>query len=217
MLIVSCSEHRGNKDDYSSNSNKGTLNDPNIYQGSRMYGSNPHDGLVIHNNSQLRYSRELSNKVGHLPGVRAALVMLTDRNAYTAILIDNASHRTLGPNSKKETNNTGTSIGTYNPDTLNEMVENWQLASGTNNYETVQNHEDIASVFKQKIAITLRAAQPKIHNVYISANRDFINQLTAYAIESDWGNKSLNNRIDEFNGTANRIFGVPEAIIEIRK
>jgi hypothetical protein len=192
------------------------LNDPALKNSSKMYGSSQPGGLVIHNNSKLEYSRELSNKVASLNGVRSAMVMLTDRNAYAAILIDNSVNGTRGTYSKNETNNTGTSFGTYDPDTLNQATENWRLASGINNYETVQNHEDIRSAFKQRIAILLRAANPNIHNVFISANRDFINQMTAYAIDSNWGNTSLDNRLHEFNGTANRLFGIPEASTKIK-
>jgi hypothetical protein len=77
----------------------------------------------------------------------------------------------------------------------------------------VQNHENISAPFKQKIATTLRAANPLIYEVFISANRDFVNQLNAYAIESGWGEKTLESRINAFNGTANRLFGIPEAAL----
>jgi hypothetical protein len=209
LMIAACSLYSGNKDGNSKNYT--SLSDPNIQSGSRMYGSNEPGVIVVHNNKELRYSRELSNKLANISGVRSAMVMLTERNAYTAILIDKSVTGTRGPRSKEETNHTGTSFGTYDPHTLNQAVENWRLATGINNYDTVQNHEDIASAFKQKIATTLRAANPKINEVFISANRDFVNQLTAYAIESGWGETPLNNRINEFNGTVNRFFGVPEA------
>jgi hypothetical protein len=213
LMIAACGifysgDKGGNSKNYTS------LNDPNIKSGSRMYGANEPGGIVIHNNKKLRYSRELSNKLANIPGVRSAIVMLTERNAYTAILIDNSATGTRGPNSREETNHAGTSLGTYDPHTLNQTVENWRLATGINNYETVQNHEDITAAFKQKIAITLRAANPQVHEVFISANRDFINQLNAYAIESGWGETTLDNRIDAFNGTANRLFGIPEAALK---
>lgn len=207
LFIAACSYYSGDKGSNSKNYTK--LSDPNLQNGSRMYGSNQAGGKVIHSNSELRYSRELSNKLTKLPGVRSAIVMLTERNAYTAVLIDNAVNGTRGPKAKQETDHSGVS--------LNQPVENWRLATGINNYETVQNHVDIAAPFKQKIAITLRATNPKIREVFISANRDFINQLNAYAIESSWGEHNLNHRIREFNETANRLFGVPEATLELTK
>jgi hypothetical protein len=211
LLIASCSIYSGGKD--SKGKYEGSLSDPNIYESSRMYGSNEPGNIVIHNNTKLRYSRELSAMLANVPGVRSAAVMLTEKNAYAAILIDDSVHGTLGTKSKQETNNAGTSIGTYDPDTLNQTVENWRLATGINNYRTVQNQDDISAPFKQKIATTLRAANPFIYEVFISANRDFINQLNAYAIESGWGEKTLENRINAFNGTANRLFGIPEAAL----
>lgn len=212
LIIAACSFYSGDKGGNSKNYT--SLSDPNIKEGSRMYGSNQPGGIVIHNNRELRYSNGLSNKLTNIPGVRSAIVMLTERNAYAAILIDNSVTGTRGPRSKEETNHSGASFGTYDPNTLNQTVENWRLATGINNYQTIENHEDIASAFKQKIATTLRAANPYIHEVFISANRDFVNQMNAYAIESDWGTNHLNNRIHSFNGTANRLFGIPEAALE---
>jgi hypothetical protein len=211
LLIASCSIYSGGKD--SKGKYEGSLSDPSIYESSRMYGSNEPGSIVIHNNTKLRYSRELSGMLANVPGVRSAIVMLTEKNAYAAILIDDSVNGTLGTKSKQETNNAGTSIGTYDPDTLNQSVENWRLATGINNYRTVQNHEGISAPFKQKIATTLRAANPLIYEVFISANRDFVNQLNAYAIESGWGEKTLESRINAFNGTANRLFGIPEAAL----
>jgi hypothetical protein len=207
LMVSSCSLASSGKRG-SRSTNYGSLSDPNMRNSSRMYGSDEPGGIVVHNNSQLRYNRDLSMKVGNVPGVAAAIVMLTERNAYAAVLIRNSAHSTWGVNTKRETNNTGTDIGTYDPITFNQAVENWRLATGVNNYQTVQKHENINSAFKQNIAQTIRAANPTIHNVFISANRDFINQLNAYAIESDWGNASLNGRLNEFNGTVNRMFGI---------
>jgi hypothetical protein len=206
LLTSSCSSgKRGSR-----STNYGSLSDPNMRDSSRMYGSHEPGGIVIHNNSQLRYNRDLSMRVGNVPGVRAAIVVLTELNAYAAILIDDSAHSTWGVNTKRETNNTGTDIGIYDPINHTEAVENWRLATGVNNYQTVQKHENINSAFKQNIAQTIRAANPAIHDVFISANRDFINQLNAYAIESDWGNQPLNYRLNEFNGAANRLFGISD-------
>jgi hypothetical protein len=214
LIIAACSFYSGDKGGNSKNYTN--LSDPNLVGGSRMYGSSNTGNIVVHNNTELRYSRGLSNKLTNIPGVRAAIVMITERNAYAAILIDNSVTGTRGPKSKEETNHTGASFGTYDPHTLNQSVENWRLATGINNYETIQNQEDIAAPFKQSIATALRAANPLIHQVFISANRDFINQLTAYAIESDWGEASLNHRLNLFNGTVNRLFGVSDAALEAK-
>jgi hypothetical protein len=214
LLITSCghvfySGHKGGD-----STNYGTLSNPDYTQTARAYGSHESSGIVIHNNRNLRYSRELSNRVGGIEGVRAAIVMLTDYNAYAAVLIDNSVHGTLRGGSIKETNNAGTTIGTYDTETLNQAVENWRIATGINNYTTVESHEHLNPAFKQRIAIAIRQADPTINNVFISANRDFINQLNAYAIESDWGSKPLEYRINEFNGTANRLFGVSEGLTD---
>lgn len=212
IILTACNFYSGDKGGNSNNYK--SLNKVDMHNSSRMYGSNQPGGTVIHNNRKLMYSRELSNILSNIPGVRAAIVMLTEQNAYTAILIDNAISGTRGIGSIKETDHSSSSLNTYNPHSPYQAVENWRLATGVNNYETVQHQEDITRQFKQKIAVTLRKANPLIYEVYISANRDFVNQLTAYAIDSGWGETSLNDRVGEFNQTANRLFGVPEILLE---
>lgn len=174
----------------------------------RAYGTQQPGDIMLHGNTKLDFSQSLTDKVVALDGVNSAIVMLTDRNAYAAILIDNTATGTRGANSRKETNNSGTSLGSYNPFTFSQYADPNQLATGYNNYETVEHHADISHHFKQKIAETIRLANPAVHDVYISANRDFINQLNAYAQES-WKGNSLSPYVHDFNASVNRIFGVP--------
>lgn len=110
--------------------NYGSQKDAPTESGERAYGSQQHGGYLIHENSKLAYSRELSDAVSHIPGVSTAIVMLTDRNAYISVMIDNTATGTIGGEAPAETNNSGTSQGNYNAVTGSPYADPNQLATG---------------------------------------------------------------------------------------
>jgi YhcN/YlaJ family sporulation lipoprotein len=177
-------------------------------EGSTAYGSHA-NGSGIHGNTRLVYSQKLSNEVGSLYGVNSAFVFLTDTSAYAAVLIDNTATGTRGGKSTRETNNSGTGLGRYNPHNFGQRAERGKIATGFNNYYTVEDHQNLSHAFKQLIAETIRRSHPPVHNVYISANRDFINRMNLYAIES-WKGNPIDGYVGEFNVLANRVFGAAE-------
>lgn len=189
--------------------NSGLRKDTRLEAGPRAYGSQLPQGPIVHNNTKLSYNQDLSSEVSRLNGVYGAIVMVTDHNAYVAVLVEDSSTGTRGSGSKKETNNSGTSLGRYNPQTFGQYADPSQLATGINNYHTVQNHEDLTHEFKQRIAKTIRTNDPNLYEIYISANRDYINQLNAYAQESRQG-RPLDPYVGQFNELVNRHFGQPE-------
>ncbi len=211
LFCASCNYYSGNNGGRSSS--YGSLSDPRLKTGPAAYGSMQAGGRVIHNNTKLQYSEELSKKIEHLNGVAAAFVMLTDADAYVAILFDRTATGTHGIESKNETNNSVVGSGQTKSfkqnGASNLTVEPWKLAANYNTYDTIEDSRDIVPAFKQKIALTLRAAKPSLHEVFISANRDFINQLNSYAIEI-WSGRSINGHLQEFNNTVNRLFSQPD-------
>ena len=211
ILLSSCHYYSGKNG--GRGSNYGSLNDPQTQEGPRAYGSQKRGNALTHNNTQLAYSQDLSNKVAGLNGVHTAIAMQTDHNVYVAVMIDNTATGTRGPGSRNETNHTGTGWGAYNPYTLEQAIDSRQLATGMNSYETVQNPVDLSPAFKQKIAVTIRLENPKVMDVFISANRDFINLLNTYFIESAQG-KSLQSHVGEFNAVVNQHFSIPDTLIE---
>lgn len=189
--------------------NYGSQKDAPAETGERAYGSQLHGVRLFHENSRLTYSRELSDAVSNISGVNSAIVMLTDRNAYIAILVDSTATGTMGGAARAETNNSGTSQGFYNAVTGGSDADPKQLATGFNSGYTTEHEENLSHPFKQTIAVTVRRLYPPVHDVFISANRDFINQMNAYAQEAWKGNK-LDGYVKEFNAACNRIFAVPE-------
>lgn len=159
-----------------------------------------------HDNTKLEFSQSISREVEALNGVNSAIVMLTDRNIYCAIMIDGTAAGTTGGSGKrKETNNSGTSLGRYNPFTFNQYADPNDLATGINNYETVEDPDGLSRNFTGTIADTIRRSAPAGRNIYVTANRDFINQLNSYAQES-WSGRPLDTYVDEFNRSAELLF-----------
>ncbi|GIP41439.1 hypothetical protein J31TS4_47190 [Paenibacillus sp. J31TS4] len=206
LLIASAcgyNEYGDKRNNYNYGSTKGASKDEKM---SRAYGPRML-GPTLHDNKRLMFSQTLSRRVEAIDGVNSALVMLTDQNAYVAILVDNTATGTIGGSGpRQETNNSGTSLGRYNPETFSQYANPNDLATGINNYWTVSKPENLSHAFKQRIAQTIRAYHPAVVEVHISANREFINQMNMYAQES-WKGHPLDGYAEDFNKMVNRLFG----------
>lgn len=193
-----------NETNYSSKSSESRLD-----RGPRAYGSEL-NGLLAHRNATLSYDERLSAAVSDIPGVAQAFVMVTDSNAYAAILTDHTATGTSGGNaSRYETDNTGTQEGYYNGANKDRTVRDsdW-IASGKNSWDTVRDHEDLSHPFKQTIALKIRELHPEVKDVFISANRDFVNRVNKLSQEQ-WMGRSLNGYVKEFNAICEEIFAYP--------
>ncbi len=191
-----------------SNSDYGSRSDSReeLLEGDRMYGPTIQGGYN-HQNKKLQYSKELSTIISELPGVSSSIVMLTDRNAYAAIIYDNSATGSKGTGTPDESDHTGTTRGMYNTHTGNQTVDPNQIATGFNSYYTENNPDHLSSRMKQQIALTLREENPRLLEVYITANREFINQMNVYYVESIRG-VSLNGYLEDFNSLVTKHFGI---------
>lgn len=202
-------------------SNYGSKKEPSPQNTSRAYQTQQQYSSVTHQYSKLEMSQFLSDQVQAMNGVNSSIVMLADNNAFVALMIDSSAAGTHGYTPKGrtggdsgETNNAGMVRGLYNANSpLNDHYDPNMLNIGANNYETVKHHEFLTHEFKQKIAEKIRSLQPSVHDVYISANRDFLNQLNMYAQES-WKGNSLQGYLPEFNATVTQIFGTAPTLPE---
>ncbi|MEB3102304.1 YhcN/YlaJ family sporulation lipoprotein [Ferviditalea candida] len=172
----------------------------------RMYGLMM-KGKRNHENHSIRFSRELSEAVNNISGISSSIVMLTDINAYVAIVLDSSASGMNGVGIKPETDNTGNSRGMYNTRTGNQYMDPNKLVNDTNSYFTVYDHEDLSTELKQKIAKLIRKNKPYVREVHISANREFINQMNVFAQDAKKG-QSLDGYVDLFNQMAVHYFGV---------
>lgn len=176
----------------------------------RAYQTQQLHGPVSHNNTSLEYNQFLSNQLNAMNGVNTALVMTTDKNAYVALMIDSSATGTKG--TTKETNNQGTNKGFYNDNAPhNDYLPSNDLNNGYNSYETAVHHDLLSHRFKQAMAEKIRLLQPSVMDVYISANRDFLNKMNSYAQES-WKGHSLMPLLTDFNKTVENVFGTAQVL-----
>lgn len=193
--------------DYNSANNYGSKRDEPKQDTSRAYQTQQQYAFVSHKHSTLDMNQFLSDQVTAMDGVNSAIVMMADNTAYVAILIDRTATGTISGQSGNETNNEGTVRGLYSPHTpFSDYRDPRMLATGSNSYHTVKNHDHITHLFKQKIAEKIRSLQPTVTDVYISANRDYINELNILAQEA-WKGNDLTPYLPHFDAVSEQIFG----------
>lgn len=196
--------------DYNSANNYGSRRDASKDDTSRAYQTQQQYAAVSHKHTNLEMSQFLSDQIAAMDGVNSAIVMLADNIAYVAITIDKSASGTHSAPS--ETNNAGTVRGLYNPyQPFNDSADPNKLATGTNSYDTVMNHEQITHLFKQKIAEKIRSLQPTVQDVYISANRIYLNVMNKLAQEA-WSGHDLKPFLPEFDSISESIFGTQPTI-----
>lgn len=180
--------------------------DPKVRQ-MRAYGAYTADPRQ-HDNRYFEYSGALSRSVSSLPGVYTALVFLTDRNAYVGIMTDWSAGGTKahGGVRTREQNNAGTMEGVYNVDTGSSQWDLRNIATPYNSYFTHKDVSDLSSKLRQTIAAEIRRQHPRIAEVHISANREYVNQSLEFAKEA-WAGRPLDRLTPDFNRLVNYVFG----------
>ncbi|ULL19176.1 hypothetical protein DVH26_35015 [Paenibacillus sp. H1-7] len=193
--------------DYNSANNYGSKRDEPKQDTSRAYQTQQQYAIVSHNHSTLDMNQFLSDQVAAMDGVNSAIVMMADNTAYVAITIDKTATGTKSGAARNETNNQGTVRGLYSPHTpFTDYRDPKQLATGSNSYDTVMKHEHISHLFKQKIAEKIRSLQPTVVDVYISANRVYINEMNRFAQEA-WKGQDLKQYLPQFDALSEQVFG----------
>ncbi|WP_284643647.1 YhcN/YlaJ family sporulation lipoprotein [Paenibacillus silviterrae] len=199
--------------DYNSANNYGSRRDAPPENNSRAYQTQQQYATVSHKVTNLQLNQTLSDMVQGMSGVNSAIVMMGDNIAYVAITIDNTAFGTRSgradavPGHGSETNNYGLVRGLYNTyDQGNDYADPNQLIPGVQGADTVMHHEYLSHMFKQKIAEKIRMAQPSVQDVYISANRDYVNEFNAIAQEA-WQGRPLEPYRERFVSLNERIFG----------
>ncbi|MFF2482973.1 hypothetical protein [Paenibacillus sp. NPDC058071] len=215
LVLSACGyEKRIQHSDYDYGSRK--TGDPKML-GPKLFGSttgNPKQ----HDNTHFEYSNTLSNKVTQLNGVGTAIVMLTDKNAYVGIALDWTAVGTKSTGRTNEQKNGAR--GVYNSDTGSKRWDNRQVVTPYNSYFTVNDHNQLSEELKQTIARRIRENAPKVQEVHISANMDFVNQLNEYAKQA-WMNRPLAPWTEDFNHLVKHQFAggqvMPSQILEYER
>lgn len=173
------------------------------------YSSDPRQ----HDNRYFEYSNALSRQVSALPGIASAMVFLTDRNAYVGIMTDWSATGTQARGSaQREQQNGGTMEGVYNVDNGRVAGPDANgFAQSHNSYFTHKDVSDISSKLRQTIADEIRRGHPRVSEVHISGNREYVNQLVEFAKEA-WAGRPLAPLTPEFNRLVQYMFGMGKEV-----
>lgn len=203
LLMCSCSYVKQFQD---SNSDYGSIKARNQGKDStRSYGLSEADSPAGHHNERIFLSEEAMYAIDKIQGVAAAVVVISDKNAYVGVITDNSSTGTYSEGNISDVNNAGTSDGEYNTHTGSPYAPPRQLATKTNNYFTVPGKEKLASKLLNNIAVQVRDMHPHILQVYISSNFDYVNALNELALDY-WQGNPLDNRLQAFNDMVQQLF-----------
>lgn len=159
-----------------------------------------------HSNTRMEISNRVADSISAMDEVDSATVLLTDRNAYVAVLLDNG--KGYGAS------NLGRNVGKTN--SVNSGYNRRSNAMGDNATKDRmgrqgmgQGDEGITEQLKSDIAQKVKSVHPNVENVYVSTNPDFIGRMRGYG-ERFQNGQPIQGMIIEFNTLVQRLFPTAE-------
>ncbi|NBI30051.1 hypothetical protein [Chengkuizengella marina] len=200
LIIIAILTSCNYKDEYEKseeNLNERTLNEMSNVKMNQI-NAKQIDNINAHENTSIRFSPFTAKEIMDIPGVSHSYVILTNRNAYVSLVLDHTATGTFGKGNIHEQDNTGESNGVYNGKTGSPYASPKNLVTDTNSNFTLKDENNISSRLKQKVVMEVKKLNPKVEEIYVSANRAFVNQLNVYA-QKTWRGNSLKPYVKEFN------------------
>ena len=185
LLSLSLMGCNTNKDKNDNATNNGTTENvgTNVDQGTNNNANN-NDG-----ETKLEVAKDAADRITELEGVKSASVIVTDRNAYAAVVLEGDHTVNNADNNDNLNNNDDTAADKNN---------------GTNNDHN--NADQVLSPdLENKIAEKVREANDNIQNVYVSLNPDFVDRMTGYVERINQG-EPVQGFFGEFTEAIQRVF-----------
>jgi YhcN/YlaJ family sporulation lipoprotein len=155
----------------------------------------------MHNNTRMEISDQIADTLTDMDEVDSATVLLTDRNAYVAVVLDNGTGY--------GTTDTGRSVGKANTGQSTRMHQNSMGNNATQDRTGRRGpgnaQQGVTSDLESTITQRVRSVVPGVQNVYISANPDFVSRMRGYGERFQQG-QPIRGLIIEFNTMVERIF-----------
>ena len=156
-----------------------------------IYGVQQNGNNLIgnHKNYRMEMSKEISDRLLKVEGVKSSYVMLTNNNAYVAISLadDNLPHN------KMMSRTNVSQMGNQAVDMHKRMNI---MATG---------HDTLTDEVKNKVSKVVKEMRPQTDHVYVSANPDFVGRMKGYATDVSLGHP-IQGFITEFNAMVDRVF-----------
>ena len=148
--------------------------------------------------TNLTFNQRLSNVVSNIDAVNTAWVMVANKRAYVAILLDGTA---TGGRSGDITHMRGTLPPAGKTDRVIQDYTEKDLVMPSGVVASPMNTKralgDVALELKTKIAKEIGKEDRSIQEVYVSANRNFINEMNRLAMMA-WKGQSLKGQVNAF-------------------
>lgn len=163
-------------------------NEMNHINGVQQNGNNL---IGNHKNYRMEMSKEISDSLLKIEGIKSSYVMLTNNNAYVAVSFEDEN---LPQQNNKMMSRTNLSqMGNQAVDMHKKMNT---MATGD---------EKLTGDIKNKVADTVKQMSPQTDHVYVSANPDFVGRMKGYMTDVSLGHP-IQGFITEFNAMVDRVF-----------
>ncbi|MDF2722147.1 MAG: hypothetical protein K0Q59_1822 [Paenibacillus sp.] len=159
-----------------------------------------------HDNNKLEFVQSTSDALDELKGVRSSFVFVTDKNAYVALVFDNTATGMKGKGTILFSDRTIASPGVDDHSNISYELPYGNVVMDKYSFDTIPNPQDLSSEFVAQLSQRVAEQHPGIKNVFVSANQQFINQLSLYANEA-WQGRPLQPYVEPFNALVKDHFG----------
>ena len=181
LSLMGCNTNKDNND------NAATDNTDNANQGTNDENANNDNN---NDDAMLEVSQEAADSIAELDGVESAYVLVTDENAYAAVVLDG--------NVVDDTDNTD------NADTETGTDTETDTGTDTNN-DNNDPDQVLSPDLEEKIADKVREVHDNLQNVYVSLDPDFVDRMTGYVDEINQG-EPIEGFFGEFTEAIQRVF-----------
>ena len=203
-VLAACA---GNNDNGAENG----LDRPNGIQAQNWDNPRNNNFVSKHNNTRMEMSEEIAKAIADMPEVESANVLLTEKNAYVAVVLDNGrGYGTSGPGSaagERTDKGAGSQNRVYGDNAANRMSDRLGTTDrmGRRGPAAGAAEDGVTDDIKAKIVEKVKAMNRNVRNVYVSANPDFVQRLRGYADRVENG-QPLRGLLIEFNTMVERLF-----------
>jgi YhcN/YlaJ family sporulation lipoprotein len=162
----------------------------------------------MHNNTRIRRAQQIADKIAAMDDVRTANVLLTDNNAYVAVVLENDTDANNNNGANQNANRNGGRTTLENERFHNnrtEFLNNNRNNAFINERRGTTRDNDVTIQLKDRISAQVRRVAPNVNNVYVSANPDFVERMNQYGQRIQDG-EPIEGLIEQFNVMVQRIF-----------
>ncbi|TVY10161.1 hypothetical protein FPZ49_10280 [Paenibacillus cremeus] len=169
------------------------VKEQNQPQGREYGGRTQLDMTNPHLSKTMAFTPQIANRVQQMPGIQSAQVLLTEMNAYVAVVLNGHNpDAEASPEVSQSRITSNGGAGLFGTDQSPNRIS-WTESGGLS-YRTADE------ISKQVLGMV----PTNIQQVYVSANPNFVQRVKVYAEEEQKG--ALGSYLNEFNTMVQHVF-----------